>query len=97
MKGHGRNWAGGVRNAAQIRSISGWHLGAEDSIVPPERWNVTLAMVAGDVAAKAVILDLVSPEEQPVTVFTRMGDFTLRPGADPLRQDPLRTETSRAT
>ena len=83
VKGHGRNWNGGVRNAAQIRSIGGWHLGAEDSIVPPERWNVTLAMVAGDVAAKAVILDLVSPEEQPVTVFTRQGDFSFVPAEIP--------------
>lgn len=83
VKGHGRNWSGGVRNTAQIGSISGWHLSAGDTIVPPDRWNITLTMVAGDVAAKAVILDLVSPEEQPVTVFTRMGDFTFVPAEIP--------------
>ncbi|MFB3826280.1 MAG: DUF3604 domain-containing protein [Bryobacteraceae bacterium] len=83
MKGHGRVWSGGVRNPAQIRSIRGWHFGEEDVIVPPDRWNVTLTMVAGDVAAKAVILDLVSPEQQPVTVFTRMGDFSFVPADIP--------------
>jgi len=82
-KSHGRVWSGGVRNPAQIRSIQGWHLAAEDSIVPPGRWNITLSMVGGDVAAKAVILDLVTPEGEPVSVYTRYGDFTFLPAEIP--------------
>src|SRR5512142_571665 len=82
-KAHGRVWSGGVRNAAQVRSVQGWHLGAEDSIVPPNRWNIALQMAGGDVASKAVILDLVSPEEQPVTIYTRYGDFAFVPAEIP--------------
>jgi hypothetical protein len=82
-KGAGRVWSGGVRNPAQIRSIQGWHLGAGDSIVPPDRWNITLEMAGGEVAAKAVILNLITPEEQPVTIYTRYGDFTFVPAAIP--------------
>jgi len=82
-RNHGRVWSGGVRNAAQIGSIRGWHFGADDSVVPSDRWNITLSMVGGDVAAKAVILDLVSAEEQPVTVFTRYGDFSFVPANIP--------------
>ncbi|MCX6633806.1 MAG: DUF3604 domain-containing protein, partial [Acidobacteria bacterium] len=78
-KTHGRAWSGGVRDPAQVRSIQGWHLGEGDSIVPPDRWNITLASVGGDVAAKAVILDLVSPEDQLVTIFARVGDFSFVP------------------
>ncbi len=97
-KGHGRVWTGGVRNAAQIRSIKGWHLGAGDSIVAPDRWNITMEMVGGDVAAKSVILDLVSPEEQPVTVYTRYGDFTFVPAqiryGQPLSVEMFRGDVS---
>ena len=83
QKAHGRVWSGGVRDRAQIRSIRGWHLDASDSIVPPNQWNITLASIGGDVASKAVILDLVSPEEQPVTVSMRDGDFTFVPAEIP--------------
>lgn len=83
VKNHGRNWSGGVRNPAQVRSIQGWHLSSSDAIVPPDRWNIVLTSVGGDVAAKAVILDLVSPEEQPVTFFTRDGDLTFVPAQVP--------------
>jgi hypothetical protein len=79
----GRVWSGGVRNLAQVGSLEGWHFGAEDAIVPPNRWNITLELVGGEVASKAVILDLVSPEESPVTIFTRYGDFTFVPAAIP--------------
>jgi hypothetical protein len=82
-RGAGRIWSGGVRNVAQVRSIRGWHLGADDSLVSPNRWNLTLEAVAGDVASKAVIVDLVSPEEVPVTVFTRYGDFSFVPAEIP--------------
>ena len=40
-------------------------------------------MVGGDVAAKGVIFELVSPESQPVSVFTRYGDFTFTPAEIP--------------
>src|SRR3954454_23413752 len=76
---NGRIWSGGVRNASQFRSIRGWHLGSDDAIVPPDRWNITLNAVGGEVAAKAVILDILSPEAQPVSIFTRYGDFTFVP------------------
>lgn len=80
---HGRIWSGGVRDSAQVRSIQGWHLGASDSIVPPDRWNVTLEMIGGNVASKAVILDVATPEIQPVTIFTRYGDFSFVPAEIP--------------
>jgi len=76
---NGRIWSGGVRNGGQLRGLHGWHLGSDDAIVAPDRWNITLDAVGGDVAPKAVILDLVTPEEQPVTAFTRYGDFTFVP------------------
>jgi hypothetical protein len=76
---HGHVWSGGVRGPAQLRSIQGWHLGANDSIAPPDRWNITLEMIGGNVAAKGIILEVASPEAQPVTVFTRYGDFTFIP------------------
>ena len=78
-RAHGRVWSGAVRNPAQIRSVEGWHFGSGDSIIRPNLWNITLETVGGDVAAKAVVLDLVSPEEQPVAVATRYGDFTFVP------------------
>lgn len=80
---HGRVWSGGIRPPARIRSIQGWHFGVDDSIAPPDRWNITLEMIGGDVAAKGIVLDLVSPETQPVTVFTRYGDFTFTPADIP--------------
>jgi hypothetical protein len=82
-RAHGRIWNGGIRTPAQVRAMQGWHLGANDRIVPPDRWNITLETVGGDVASKAVILDLASSEAQPVTVFTRYGDFTFLPSSIP--------------
>ncbi|MGH9666121.1 MAG: hypothetical protein ACRD9L_16980, partial [Bryobacteraceae bacterium] len=78
-KGNGRSWPGVLRNPAQIRSISGWHLGAGDTIVPPRRWDITLHTVAGDTPAKGVILDVLSPPEEPVTFYTRDGDISFTP------------------
>jgi hypothetical protein len=80
---HGRVWSGGVRNPAQVRCVLGWHLGADDSLTQPALWSVTLQTIGGDVASKAVILDLASPESQPVTVFTRYGDFSFTPADIP--------------
>ncbi|MEK7404958.1 MAG: hypothetical protein AAB225_07605 [Acidobacteriota bacterium] len=82
-KAHGVVWNGGVRNAAQVRGLAGWHLDEADAIRPPDRWDITLRSVGGDITAKAVILDLVSPEEHPVTFFTRNGDFTFVPAEIP--------------
>lgn len=82
-KAHGISWAGGVRNPAQIRGIAGWHLDQTDSTRPPDRWDITLRSVGGDIVAKGVILDVFSPEEQPVTFFTRTGDFTFVPASIP--------------
>ncbi len=79
----GRVWSGSVRDPAQVRSIQGWHLGASDSIVPPNRWNVALEAAGGAVSAKAVILNLLSPEEQPVEIGTRYGDFSFVPAEVP--------------
>ena len=76
---HGRIWSGGIRNSVQVRSIHDWHFSSADSIVAPNRWNIVLEETGGDVAAKAVILDLATPEEQPVNIFTRYGDFTFVP------------------
>ncbi len=78
-KGHGRVWSGGVRETSRVHSIQGWHFGAADSVVRPAHWNITLEMVGGDVASKAVVVDLVGPEAQPLTVYTRYGDFMFVP------------------
>ena len=63
----------------QVRSIRGWHLDAADRITPPTRWDITLRTAGGDTPEKAVILEVVSPPDQPVTIYTRDGDFSFRP------------------
>ena len=42
-----------------------------------------LEMAGGDVAAKAVILELAAPESQAVSIFTRYGDFSFVPADVP--------------
>jgi hypothetical protein len=76
-------WAGGFRNLAQIRALSGWHLDTSDAIRPPAQWNITLRTAGRDIVPKGVLVDLLSPEEQPVTFFTRQGDFTFTPAEIP--------------
>ena len=80
---HGANWSGGVRDTAQVRRAFGWHFDMDDAILPPGQWKVTLKAIGNLVEPKAVIVDLVSPEEQPVTVFSRTGDFTFVPAKVP--------------
>ena len=82
-KAHGINWSGGLRNPAQVRSIHGWHFDAQDRILPPDRWDIALRTAGGEPPAKAVILDLLTPEEQPVTFFVREGDFQFIPAGVP--------------
>lgn len=82
-KFNGRSCAGVLSNPAQIRSITGWHLGAGDKIIPPQRWDITLHTVGGDTPAKAVILDVLSPPEEPVTIYTREGDLSFTPAQIP--------------
>jgi hypothetical protein len=82
-KFHGRSWAGVLPNPAQVRSIQGWHLDAEDRIIPPDRWEINLRTVANDTPEKAVILDVLSPPDQPVTIYTRDGDFSFKPAQVP--------------
>ncbi|MBI4909135.1 MAG: DUF3604 domain-containing protein [Acidobacteria bacterium] len=79
----GINWSGGVRDAAQVRRILGWHLDETDSIVPPNRWNVSLRAIGNFVPPKGVIIDILTPPGQPVTFFTRTGDVTFVPGSIP--------------
>ena len=77
------DWSGGLRNPAQARAVTGWHLGAADSLTQPAAWQVTLRRVGVPIPARAVILGLATPEEQPVPVSTRSGDFTFVPAAIP--------------
>lgn len=79
----GINWSGGMRDAAQVRRIVGWHLDDQDKLMPPERWSVTLRAIGNLVAPKGIIVDLVSPPEQPVTFFARTGDVTFVPAEVP--------------
>ncbi|MBM3744753.1 MAG: exo-alpha-sialidase, partial [Acidobacteria bacterium] len=76
-------WPGGFRNPAQIRSLSGWRLDTSDAIRPPAQWDITLRSAGRDILPKGVIVDLLSPEEQPVAFFTRQGDFTFTPAEIP--------------
>jgi hypothetical protein len=82
-KAPGINWSGGVRDAGQVRRVLPWHFDDADAILPPERWSVTLRAIGNAVAAKGVIIDVLTPEEQPVTIFTRTGDFTFVPARVP--------------
>jgi hypothetical protein len=83
QKAHGRAWVGGLRNSGQTRSVSGWHLDTSDTIVSPDRWNITLRTAGGDIPEKGVILDVLSPPEQPVVIYSRGGDDSFRPAQVP--------------
>lgn len=83
QQAHGRTWAGGLRDAAQVRRIMGWHLDTEDKILPPDRWQIALRIAGGHIAAKGIILEIVSPEEQPVPFYVRYGDFSFVPAEIP--------------
>src|SRR5687767_531360 len=83
QKVHGRSLAGGVRNSGQIRSVSGWHLDTSDTIISPERWNITLRTAGGETSEKGVILDVLSPPEQPVVIYGRGGDDSFLPAQIP--------------
>lgn len=75
------SWAGGFRNAAQVRSVAGWHLDTSDAMRPPAEWDITLRPAGRDITAKGVLFELTGPETEPVTFFTRQGDFTFVPAA----------------
>jgi len=79
----GVNWSGGVRDAAQVRRLAGWHFDDQDKLSPPNRWTVTLRAIGNLVPPKGVIVDVMSPPEQPVTFFTRTGDVTFVPAEVP--------------
>lgn len=79
----GINWSGGVRDAAQVRRILGWHLDETDTLQPPNRWSVSLRAIGNFVPPKGIIVDVVTPPEQPVTFFTRTGDITFVPANVP--------------
>lgn len=79
QKFHGRSWAGVLPDSGQVLSILGWHLGVDDTIMAPKRWDITLSTAGGDTPEKAVILDVLSPPERPVTIYTRNGDMSFRP------------------
>src|SRR5437870_7304094 len=83
QKLHGRSWAGVLRDPGQVRSIRGWHLDSSDTITPPSRWNVTLRSVGADTPAKAILLEVASPPDRPVVVYTRDGDFSFTPAQAP--------------
>ncbi len=82
-RGHGRSWSGGIRDAGQVKRITGWHLGVEDEILPPARWKVVLRLAGGLVTPKGVIVELGSLESAPVTFNTRYGDFSFVPAEIP--------------
>ena len=72
-----------LRNPAQVRSVRGWHLDVSDSITLPDRWHLSLRTTAGDTPSKAVILEVLSPPEQPVLIYTREGDISFTPARVP--------------
>ncbi len=76
---HGGLWNGGVEDASRVRSIQGWHLHDDDRLRPPNLWDIQLRSVGGAVAAPGVILDLLGPGSQPVSVFSRRGDIDFVP------------------
>lgn len=83
QKFHGRSRAGVLPNPGQVQSIRGWHLDADDKIIPPDRWEITLRTVAGDTPEKALIFDVVSPPDQPVTLYFRDGNLAFKPSQVP--------------
>ena len=80
---HGASWSGGVRDAARVRSIAGWHLHDEDQLRPGAMWDLRLLLAGLEVSPKGVILDLQGPEERPVTLFFRQGDLGFVPSEIP--------------
>src|SRR5206468_1239430 len=78
QKVHGRAWAGVLSRPERVRAVAGWHLDSTDK-VEPTRWDITLRTFGGDTPEKAVILDVSSPPEQPVTIYTRDGDLAFKP------------------
>ena len=82
-RGHGAIWNGGVEENQRVRSIEGWHWHEDDRVSGPNRWNVQLQMVSGDIAVPGVVMDLVGPETRPVTVYSRQGDIDFTPADIP--------------
>jgi hypothetical protein len=78
-----RSWTGGVRNPAQARVIRGWHFSEADAIKDASHWDITVRGVARWIPAKAALLEVLSPEEQPVTLFAPDGDFSFVPAQIP--------------
>ncbi|MCP5113063.1 MAG: hypothetical protein GY953_19720, partial [bacterium] len=83
---HGRSLNGGLRDPSQVRRVLGWHLDTEDRILPAGRWLLQLRMAGGRVHPKGVVLEVVSPEDRPVTFYTRSGDFSFVPAEIPYGQ-----------
>jgi hypothetical protein len=83
QKLHGRSWAGVLQDPAQVRSMRGWHLDTGDTITPPTKWNIALRSVGPDTPAKGVVLEVVSPPDRPVTVYTREGNYSFTPSQIP--------------
>lgn len=79
----GRSWAGAVRHLSQVRSVQGWHISKDDSVTPPGKWDIKLAKVVGDVAPKAVLLDVASAPDREVTIDTANGEFSFKPDEVP--------------
>ena len=78
----GAIWNGGVVENQRVRSIQGWHWTEGDRVAGPNRWEVTLENVMGDVAAPGVVLDLVGPETRSIrcaAVFVFVG---VKPSSD---------------
>ncbi len=80
---HGVSWSGGVHHPSQVRQVMGWRLHDEDELRATEAWDLTLRSVGGDVPAKGLVLDVVTPETQPVSLFSRRGDIDFTPASIP--------------
>ena len=76
---HGALWNGGVEDASRVRSVQGWHLHDDDRLRPPNLWDIQLHSVGGAIAAPGVILDLLGPGSQLVSVFSRREDIDFVP------------------
>ncbi len=78
-----RNWNGGIREASQVRRISGWHLDTADELIQPNRWVLSLRSAGGVVLPKSILVEVTSPESEAVTLWCRMGDFSFIPAEIP--------------